>query len=371
MTLDSTSPLRRLLSRRVAGALIAGAGLVAAATFTGHLPAKAAGDGLTLLEWSGYEDAEIHKAYIAKHGGSPDYSFFADEQEAFQKVRAGFKADLYHPCSQGFYRFEDAGLFKPIDTSRIPNWGKLIARFKELPGVQRDGKTYVVPADWGNTGLVYRTDEVSEDEGSTLAIFDNPKFKGKVSIADNAHDAFALAYLVNGIKDWTQVTDEQFKAAATWLRKIHPNVRTYWSDYSALIQSMAQKEILVAWAWNDTPTKLAEANIPAKMRKDTKEGVSTWVCGFSLLSTGEGSEDKAYDYINAWLEAESAKYLVTAWGYGHSNSDVFKTVEPAVLAEKGFADIETFLANSLFQVPPPTTLDEKMINEWEKIKAGY
>src|SRR3546814_20676777 len=58
---------------------------------------------------------------------------------------------------------------------------------------------------------------------------------------------------------------------------------------------------------------------PIGMKRDTKEGLSTWVCGYSMLAGGEGDEQKAYDYINAFLADGTADYLVNSWGYGHSN----------------------------------------------------
>lgn len=362
MTVDT--PYR--WARRTALATLTAAGLAAVGASSAW-----AGEGLTVFEWSGYEDPEIHKPYIEKYGGSPEYAFFGDEEEAFQKVRQGFKADLIHPCAQSLQKWQDAGLFKPIDKSRIEKWDQLMPELRELPFVQRDGKLWMVPADWGNTGLTYRTDLVSEEEASTLQIFTNEKFKGKVSIGDNVDDAYALAFLATGVKDWTKATDEQFKAASDWLRKVHPNVRFYWSDYSTLIQAMASGEIEVAWSWNDTPTKLAEQGISAKMNKDAKEGVSTWVCGFAFLANGEGSEDKAYDYINAFLSDQSAQYLLTAWGYGHANKKAFDEAGAEALETAGFANFEKVLANSLFQIPPSPEMREKMIAEFEKIKAGH
>ena len=369
MKLEKGEGAGRRLTRRLAIVAVAA---LAGLTMPLLAPRAAlAGDDLTLLEWSGYEDPEIHKAYTEKYKAEPNYSFFGDEEEAFQKVRAGFKADIMHPCVQTISRWRDADLFKPIDVSKLKNWSKLGERFRNLPDVQKDGKVWFIPADWGNTGLTYRTDDVPEADVASLQVFADPKYKGKVTIGDNVDDAYALAYLATGVKDWTKVTDEQFKAASDWLRKVHPNLRFYWSDYSSLIQSIANKEILIAWSWNDAPTKLAAAGVKAAMKKDTKEGVSTWVCGFSLLKSGEGSEQKAYDYIDSFIDDASATYLLTSWGYGHANGQAFKDADAKLLKEKGFADVDTTLGNSLFQVAMPKELREKMIAEFEKIKSGY
>ena len=46
-------------------------------------------------------------------------------------------------------------------------------------------------------------------------------------------------------------------------------------------------------------------------------------------------------------------------------------IDPAVLEEKGYADVEKFVDKTLFQSPVPSDLKLKMIAEFEKIKAGY
>ena len=87
--------------------------------------AIAADDQIIVFDWGGYEDPAFFTAYVEKYGASPNYSFFSDEEEAFQKVRAGFRADLGHPCSQSIVKWRDAGIIEPIDTSRLKNWSMI------------------------------------------------------------------------------------------------------------------------------------------------------------------------------------------------------------------------------------------------------
>ncbi len=64
------------------------------------LPLRArAAEVLTCMEWSGYDQAAFFKSYVAKHGKPPNFSIFADENEALQKVRGGYNADIMHPCT--------------------------------------------------------------------------------------------------------------------------------------------------------------------------------------------------------------------------------------------------------------------------------
>ncbi|MCB1455539.1 MAG: polyamine ABC transporter substrate-binding protein, partial [Nitratireductor sp.] len=66
--------------------------LVSSAPLVAHSEDK----DLIVFDWSGYEDPAFHPAYTEKHGDSPTFAFFVDEEEAFQKLRSGFKADIGH-----------------------------------------------------------------------------------------------------------------------------------------------------------------------------------------------------------------------------------------------------------------------------------
>jgi spermidine/putrescine transport system substrate-binding protein len=263
----------------------------------------AAHSTITVFDWSGYEDPAFHEAFVEKHGFSPSFAFLADEEEAFQKLRAGFKADLGHPCSQSVPRWREAGLLEPIDPLRVTQWDQLNPELRDMPGFVHDGKPYLVPFDWGNTALTYRTDEVPPEDVRSPRIFADPRYEGKVSIPDNVDDACALAALATGVQDWITMTDEQFVAASEFLRRVHQNVRLYWMDNTDLSQAMAGGEVLIAWAWNETPTTLQAEGHPVAINKDTEEGISTWVCGYAKLKGGEGSEDEVYDFLNAEVDA--------------------------------------------------------------------
>ena len=113
------------------------------------------------------------------------------------------------------------------------------------------------------------------------------------------------------------------------------------------------------------------AGVPVAIKKDTEEGLSTWVCGYVLLNDGEGSEDKAYDYINATLDPAVSSYIVSEWGYGHGNAKGMEAIDAETLKAAGYDDLASFVDKTLFQSPVPVELKQKMIAEFEKIKAGY
>ena len=328
---------------------------------------------LIIFDWSGYEAPEFHPDYLKKEGDSPTFAFFGDEDEAFEKIRAGFKADLSHPCSQSVVKWREAGLLEPLDTSKITAWKDLnpgIMGMKDL-ATTADGTAWFMPWDWGNTMLTYNHEKVDEKDIQSLKSFADPKFKDRVSIGDNVDDAYALAALAIGMKDWTAMTDEQFKQASDFLREVHKNVRLYWTDNTEIVQAMSGGEVDLAWAWNDASIQSSIGGAPISGKKDTDEGISTWVCGYVRLKGAPGSEDKAYEFLNSINTPEVAQYLLSDWGYAHGNAKAMESIDPAVLKEKGYDDVDKFVDKTLFQSPVPNALKQKMIAEFEKIKAGY
>ena len=228
-----------------------------------------------------------------------------------------------------------------------------------------------MPWDWGNTQLTYNSDKIDAKDVQSLKAFADPKFKGRVSIGDNVDDAYALASPAIGLKDWTKMTDDQFKQASDFLRQVHKNVRSYWADTTDIVQLLSGGEVDLAWAWNDATVQSVAAGVPIKSSKDTDEGISTWVCGYVLFKDAPGNIDKAYDYLNAVNDPETAKVLVKDWGYGQANAKGMAGVDQAILKEKGYDDVQKFVDKTLFQSPLPSDLKLKMIAEFEKIKAGY
>ncbi len=330
-------------------------------------PAVAQDPELLILDWSGFEEEPFYPGYVEKHGEAPTFTFFGDEEEAFQKLRSGFRADISHPCPHSVRKWRDAGLIEPWDVSRIPSYEGVGEEYRSPPLVDADG-VWFIPADLGKTAIAYNTEEVPADDVSTLQVFADPKYAGRISLPDNVDDVYALAYLATGTADWTQATDEAFRAASDWLRQVHPNVRTYWTDGAELGQLMATGEVLVAWSWNETPVSLAASGQPIAFQREAAEGSSSWGCGYVNLVDGPGSEEKAHDFVEAFLSPEVTEFIVTEWGYGHGNERAMEAIDAATLEEVGLGPVE---APVLRQLPMDDALRERMIEEFELIKAGF
>ena len=323
---------------------------------------------LLVFDYSGFEQPEYHTDYITAHGQSPTFAFFGDEDEAFQKIRAGFQADVSHICAGSVTRWSESGILDAWDTSKITAYADLD---RNLTGAQVGGgenDVYFIPTDFGSTAIAYNPVEVPEADVATLQVFKDPKYAGRMTLPDNVDDAYALAYLATGVSDWTDATDEQFEAASNWLREVHPNLRTYWTDPAELAQLLSSGEILISWAWNETyPTMVAEDR-PIAFQREAAEGSSLWLCGYVNLKNGPGDEEKTYDYLNAFLSEASVLPLLDA-GYGSANAVALNaTVGEEDLVASGLGEIDVPV---LAQLPMSNARREQQAETFELIKAGF
>ena len=330
--------------------------------------AFAADPDLVVFDWAGFEVQALIEDYVAKNGEMPTYSFYADDDEAFQKVSSGFKADVAHPCSQKVSSYKDAGLLEPWDVSRIPQFANLAPRFLASTIFKDDAGVWFIPTDYAYTATAYNTEQVPAEDVATLQIFVDPKYAGKISLPDNVDDSWSLALLATGTTNWTDITDAQFAAAAAWLRLAHANTRAYWADASELAQLMKTGEVLVAWTWNDGVAAMRREGVPVAFNRTPKEGVATWFCGYVNFKDAPGSEDKAYDFINAFIAPGSAKGLLDTFGYASTNDAAMQAIPAEALKA---ADVDPVDGILLSQTPISAEQRGRMLEEFESIKAGF
>jgi spermidine/putrescine transport system substrate-binding protein len=131
---------------------------------------------------------------------------------------------------------------------------------------------------------------------------------------------------------------------------------------------MASGEVVVSWSWNDAVALLKSQNFPVGFQRQAKEGASSWFCGWVNLKNGPGSEDKAYDFINAWIGPDAAPSLLKNVGYASTNGTVMAAQDPAALKA---ADVDPVTSTLLAQTPIDPALRDRMVNEFEQIKSGF
>ncbi len=343
-----------------------------------EVAAESCGDSDTPLTftWSGYDEVHFHQQYIDKYGCASNFSFWADEEEAFAKMRAGFSPDVMAPCTYKLRQWYDAGLLGNIDTSLLSNWGDVLPSLKNLDDTTIDDKLIFVPMDWGQTSVTFRTDlapEYADEENHSWGILWDPKYAGRLSMIDSLIDGVAVAGIYAGLENPYDLSDPaEMELVANLLREQLPLLRYYAQSMTDVEQSLASGELVAAATWNSTIVALRGQGLPVDFMKP-KEGAMTWVCGLSRSTMNDGHGDdmimKAHEIIDSYLSPEAGAFEIETFGYGHANAKAYDMVSEEQLAERGLSkNPDDLLSTGIFQIA--MNPEDQIQGMFEEVKAG-
>jgi spermidine/putrescine transport system substrate-binding protein len=86
------------------------------------------------------------------------------------------------------------------------------------------------------------------------------------------------------------------------------------------------------------------------------------------MKDAPGSEDKLYDFVNAFLDQGSSRVLLEDFGYAHSNTAGMAGITAEELVA---ADVDPVESTLLTQTPIDHAMRDRMVAEFEKIKSGF
>ena len=283
-------------------------------------------DNLIVLDWAGYELPEFWAPFAEAYPDiSVDYSFFAEDAEAYAKLQSGFEADVLHPCSSWWGLYVENGLVQPIDTSQLSNWSGVAADL------------------W------------------------DPQYAGHVALWDSGESNFVMTAVAMGFDPYN-TTPEQRQQITQRLVEIKPNLLTYWVDYSEMAQLIAAGDLWMASnAWPDAYAILLDEEVPVQYIEPA-EGRLGWVCGYAISSTARDL-NLAHAFLDALLAPSSMAFLTNEYYYGAANSDSVAEADPYVVDLLDLDDPEVLGRTVFYQ-----TLTEEqrgfMTSIWDEVKAA-
>ena len=347
------------------GALVLG---VAACGQKDSKSGGATGKPIALFQWEDYMDPPFLADYEKTYGEKPNITIFADEDEAFAKMRAGYKPDVMGPCYYEFPRWQEAGLIQPIDTTKLKNWAKISPTLSNLPGIWAD-KTHVwfVPHYWGNTSITFRTDLAPEYvKSQSWNILFDPKYKGRISVLDGVDDTVPFIAHMIGV-DAYNMTPAQYELVKAKLREVVKQARVVSADDTTLTQGLASGEIVAAMSWRIVYSTLHKEGKPVAYM-NPPGGIFTYVCGLTIHKD-PANEAKALALIDSSLSDGAADYTIEHIGDEPANATALGTVPNATFENLGLTrDVETFLKSGIFQRRLKDK--DKIVNDWTEIRAG-
>lgn len=292
-------------------------------------------------------------------------SAFGNGDEAVAKMQAGFQADVVNSCvDENTLTMVQDGLYQPLDTSRIPDWNNIFPAMKQLPGVEVDGKVYMVPVDAGTAGILYNADVITTPPTSWTDLF-NPAYQGRAAIEDNSTTAIDIGALTTGISDPLDMTSDQLGSVQSYLIAHKDQFRTYWQSDSDVTSLFKSGEIVISSGYPGNALLLQRAGVNVKFAV-ASEGQMLWTCGYGI-QTGASNVDAAYALLNYYLDWHQELFEAQTWNYEVANQLILKHA-PADLIKLASLDAPTAFQNAIPASPPKDRA--AWTQAWQQVKAA-
>lgn len=329
--------LRRLALAAVAAAILSSGGL--------PLGAPAA-DELRIYNWSDYIAEDTIESFRNETGIDVTYDVFDSNEVLETKLLAGRTGfDLVVPSDSFLARQIKAGVFAPLDKSKLPNLKNLDPEIMERVARFDPGNEHSVPYLWGTAGLGYNIDMIKarlpDAPLDSWALLFDPANAEKladcgIALLDAPSEVLPAALNYLGYPPFSG-DSAHLEAVEEMLLKIRPYIRYFQS--SQYINDLANGEICLALGWSGDILQARDRADEAG--KDVhiaymipKEGAQMWF-DMMAIPADAPNPDAAHAFINYVLRPEVIAGITNYVAYANPNAAAEPLVDPAVRGDPG------------------------------------
>ncbi|MFI4890422.1 MAG: polyamine ABC transporter substrate-binding protein [Steroidobacterales bacterium] len=308
-------------------------------------PAAAAEEKrLYVYNWADFIGRSTIADFEKRTGIKVVYDLYDAEETMEARLMAGSSGyDIVIASTNFFGREIRAGVYQPLDKTRLGNWKNLDPRVLAIQTAYDPGNRHAVPYMHAINGFAYNVDQIRQRMPDapvdSLDMIFKPEVISKfadcgVSFLDSPEDVIQLAlrYLK---RDPNTSRREDFQAAEQLLLTVRPYIRAF--DSAEYMNGLANQEVCIAMSWS---SDYANARARAKaVGVDVhlaftvpREGANL---NFSslLIPVGAPHPDAAHQFINYMLEPRVIAAITNETYYGNDNLASRPFVKSAILAD--------------------------------------
>ena len=347
----------------------------------GAIPAAAADRVVNFYNWSDYVAPGVFDDFTRETGIAVRYDTFDGNDTLEAKLFAGQSGyDVVVPTAYFLGRQIEAGLYRKLDKSKLPNLVHAWPEIADRLAVYDPGNQYAVNYMWGTTGIGYNVKAVRDILGPDAAIdswdyvFDPDKIKKfkdcGIHILDSSDDVMSagLNYLhldpnSSDPADLEKVTD--------LLIKIRPYVRKFHSlEY---LDALATGEICFALGFSGDVKQAQRRAAEARAGIDLgytipKEGAQLWLDNLAIPNDAPhvAEAHALIDYLlKPEVAAKNTNYVFYA--NGDRPSDF---IDGAIRDDRTIYPDATTMTR-LYTIMAHDQKTERLVNRlWTRIKTG-
>jgi putrescine transport system substrate-binding protein len=372
-------PNWRAFKQAAAAAVIA---VCAAACGGGDSAAPAAPEQvLNIYNWADYIGHDTIAEFERQTHIKVVYGLYDSNQTLEAKMLAGRSGyDIVSTTTAFYSRQIKAGVYLPLDRSKLPNWTNLDPAVLTVQSQADPGNRYAVPYLHAMNGLVYNVDLIKarmpDAPTDSLAMIFDPKVVSHfadcgVTFLDSPEDVIqlALAYLH---RDPNSRSVEDLHAAESLVMAVRPYIRTF--DSNDYWHQLASKEVCLSIAWSSdysvAQARALEDGTGAHLAFILpKEGSNITYNAF-LIPASAPHPEAAHKFLNFILDPKVIADITNDIHYGNDNLAARPHVRPEILADPAVYPSPELRARLYLPAELGPEYDRIRTRVWTHIKTG-
>jgi putrescine transport system substrate-binding protein len=355
------------------------AALAALALSAGFAPAQ--DKVVNVYNWNDYIDPKVLEDFTRETGIKVIYDTYDNNEIVETKMLAGKSGyDIVVPSAPFLQRMVAAGVFQPLDLSKLPNhknlWPEIMDRLKAYD----PGNRHAVPYLWGTIGLGVNVAKVKERLGGQIPqswdlLFD-PKVSAKlkdcgIHVLDGPEDVLpnVLRYLKLDPNSKNQA--DLTKAGDTVFR-IRENVRKFHS--SEYINALAGGDICLALGFSgdvlQARKRAREAGSGVEIEYIIpREGAQMWFDSLVIPKDAPNAAN-AHALIDYLLRPDVAAANSNLVEYANANLPSKPLIKPEVRDNPSVYPNEEVMKRLFTNTAFDERLQRHVTRVWTRVKTG-
>ncbi|MEE9313449.1 MAG: polyamine ABC transporter substrate-binding protein [Rhizobiaceae bacterium] len=335
---------------------------------------------VNVYNWSDYIDESILKDFTKETGIKITYDVFDSNEILETKLLAGGTGyDVVVPSATFLARQIQAGVFQPLDMSKLSNAKHLWDEVKKRTEVYDPGGKYSINYMWGTTGIGYNVKAAQERLGGPITnwdvVFDPAKlakFKDcGVHMLDASAEIVPAALLYLG-KNPDSKSAEDLKAAGALLESVRGSIQKFHS--SEYINGLANGDICLAIGWSGDVFQARDRAAEAKAGVEVgysipAQGALMWFDQMAI-PTDAKNVDEAHEFLNYMMRPEVIAKASNYVYYANGNKASQPLLEKDITGDPAIYPDAATLSKLYVTTPWAAKAQRVLTRTWTKVKTG-
>jgi putrescine transport system substrate-binding protein len=382
--LTSAAPVRHarlLILSAVAALAVAAASGCHSSTHAGAAPLVAEEKVVNVYNWADYIGKDTLAEFERATGIRVVYDTYDADETLEAKMMAGDSGyDVVSTSTDFFSRQIKAGIYQPLDRSKLPNWKNLDPTVLAVEAEADPGNRYAMPYLRHVNGFAYNVDMIRsrmpDAPLDSLDMIFKPQVIARfadcgVSFLDQPEDVLQLALNYLHL-DPNSTNPEDYKRAEKLLLAVRPYIRAF--DSAEYMNGLGNREFCISMSWSGdyaaARARARAAGVDVNLAFTVpKEGANASFDAL-LIPADAPHPNAAHRFLNFILEPRVIADITNEIHYGNDNLASTPFVDPQILNDPAIYPTPEIAARLYESAEVNPALERIRTRTWTRIKTA-